>query len=79
MPTSDTGTDTWAQNPALAPWRTATAACGAATPALVGGGWGPGASAWMCLAVPARRHDCGGLVVDLCTIPEPDPNEGHQQ
>lgn len=48
-------------------------------PAPLAGGWEPGASAWMRLAVPVRRHDCGGLVVDLCTIPEPDPNEGHQQ
>lgn len=48
-------------------------------PAPVAVGWQSGPSAWMRLAVPVRRHDSGGLVVDLSTIPEPDPNEGHQQ
>ncbi|GAA4875170.1 hypothetical protein GCM10023403_47450 [Pseudonocardia benzenivorans] len=48
-----------------------------AAPAPTAPGWRDCAAVWMRLTVPIRRHDCGDLVVDLSTIPDPDDAEGH--
>ncbi len=60
--------------PTSAPTPAALPARGAwsSAPAPTAPAWTAGRSFWLRLAVPVRRHDSGGLVVDLSPVPEPD-------